>query len=480
MSGRGRPTALELAAEIRAGKVTSYELTEEALARVEEVQRNLNAFTDVWAEEALLRAREVDSAIRAGRLNTPLAGIPIAIKDNICTKGFPTTVASKILCNYIPPYNAFAYEKVLSAGLVAVGKTNLDEFAMGSSSETSCFGPVRNPHDREYSPGGSSGGSASAVGGGAVLLALGSDCGGSIRQPAAFCGAVGVKPSYGLVSRYGLVSFIPSTDQIGPVADNVGDCAALLSVIAGNDPRDTNSIPGDREDYLSALDGEVKGWKVGLLRGWLSGVEEEIKGAVEGACQALAELGCQVEEVELPTSGHAVATYYLLADAEASSNLARFDGVNFGLREGDGGSLREMLEESRGQGFGAEVKRRIMVGTFILSHGYKERYYKKALSVRERMRSEFEEVFENYQALLCPVSPTPPFKIGEKIDEPLQMYLADKFVCPINLVGICGLSLPWGETGNGLPLAVQLIGPVLGEGAILRLAKRLEEVRAGK
>jgi len=470
-------SALQLAQDIRSGALSSCQLTEQVLARINQVQGELNAFIDIWADQALTRAKEIDKAIARGKTSSPLAGIPIAIKDNICTAGHPTTVASQILRSYIPPYNAFAYQRVLDAGLVPVGKTNLDEFGMGSSTETSCFGPTRHPHNTDYAPGGSSGGSASAVGSDAVPLALGSDCGGSIRQPSAFCGAVGIKPTYGLVSRYGLISFIPSTDQIGPIAANVADASALLSVIAGYDPGDANSLPGERDDYLNALDGDISGTKVGILSEWLSDVDKEIKNAVEQAARVLAKLGCELEEVKLPSADYAVAVYYLLADAEASSNLARYDGVNFGLREEGDGSLLDMLCGTRGKGFGAEVKRRIMVGTFILSHGYQERYYKKALTVRERMRQEFAQVFSRYQALLGPVTPTLPFKIGEKIDDPLAMYLSDQFVCPASLVGSPALSLPWGKAKSGLPLAVQLIGPAQGEGIILRLAKRLEEGR---
>ncbi|OQX91098.1 MAG: hypothetical protein B6D57_01050 [Candidatus Coatesbacteria bacterium 4484_99] len=465
--------ALEIGEKIACGDVKAVDIVESTIKRIEQTNKDLNAFITITYEEALKQAEVIDREVKEGIIRSPLSGVPVAIKDNICTKGIRTTTASKILSEYYPPYDATVVRRVKEAGLVIVGKTNQDEFAMGSSSETSYFGVVHNPHNLDYCPGGSSGGSCACVSAGMVPVALASDCGGSIRQPSAFCGVYGLKPTYGLVSRYGLISFIPSTDQIGPVANNVEDLSALLTIIAGYDEKDANSIKVGRIDYLSSLGGDSEVKKVGLIREWLESSTPEVRGAVEGVCEKIEGVGIEVVDVELPYTKYAVATYRLLADAEASSNMARYDGMNF-TRRVEGDDLKGVYMASRGEGLGDEVKRRVLIGTFILSHGYKERYYWKAMGARVHIRRDFEEVLSEVDLLVGPTTPTPPFKIGDIIDDPLAMYLADVFVVPANLAGIPAMNIPAGFTDDGLPLGVQLIGSPLDEARLLSVAKMLE------
>ena len=439
----------------------------------------------VDADGALRRAREIDAALARGEKPGALCGIPIALKDNLCTAGTRTTCSSKVLANYVPPYNATVVEHVLAAGAVPIGKTNLDEFAMGSSTENSAFGATRNPWDLGRVPGGSSGGSAAAVAAGEAILALGSDTGGSIRQPASFCGVVGVKPTYGRVSRYGLVAFASSLDQIGPITRDVTDAALLLGVIAPHDPRDSTSAPEPVPDYVGQLEADIRGRKIGLPKEFfIEGMDPEVASAVRAACDVLAKQGAEVVDISLPhsridvkdgrLSAYAVAAYYVIATAEASSNLARYDGAHFGHRTPDPVGMVEMFARSREEGFGDEVKRRIILGTYALSSGYYDAYYLKASRVRSLIKRDFDEAFRTVDAIACPVSPTAAFRIGEKVDDPLQMYMGDVFTISCNLAGIPGLSVPCGFTSGGLPIGLQLLGKPFDELGLLQLARAQE------
>jgi len=451
------------------GDLDPREVTRLYLERIQEVDEEIGAYITVDHQGALQEAEEAARRIREGE-GSPLTGIPLAIKDNICTKGLRTTCASRILYNFIPPYDATVIERLKEQGAVILGKTNMDEFAMGSSTENSGFKITRNPWDMRRTPGGSSGGSAAAVAARECVAALGSDTGGSIRQPAAFCGVVGLKPTYGRVSRYGLVAFASSLDQIGPLARNVRDCALLLQAISGHDPRDSTSAPVELEDFLGCLEGEVEGLRIGVPKEYfVEGMDRDVEARIWEAAGSLEQLGLKVEEISLPHTEYAVATYYIICTSEASSNLARYDGVKYGLREGSG-DLMEMYLETRSKGFGPEVKRRIMLGTFALSAGYYDAYYRKASQVRTLIKKDFEEAFRHCDLILTPTSPTPAFRLGEKIDDPLQMYLSDIFTIPANLAGLPAISLPCGFSKEGLPIGMQLIGKAFDEATILKVA----------
>jgi aspartyl-tRNA(Asn)/glutamyl-tRNA(Gln) amidotransferase subunit A len=457
---------------VRSGSVSAVEVAASALRRIEEADSRLGAFISVQADRVLERAKEVDRRARSGEVNLPLAGVPVAVKDNISTRYLRTTCGSRILQGYVPPFSATAVEALENAGAVVIGKTNCDEFGMGSSTENSAFHVTRNPFDLERVAGGSSGGSAVAVATGMAALALGSDTGGSVRQPASFCNVVGVKPTYGRISRYGLVAFASSLDVIGILAPSPRDAALLLSTIAGPDRCDSTSARVPVPDYLEGLERPVKGLRAGVPREFFDpGLDREVKGLIDEALRNATALGCEIEEVSLPHTPHAVADYYIIAPAEASSNLARYDGVRYGYRVPNPRDLAEMYVRSRSQGFGAEVKRRIMIGTFALSSGYYEAYYGRAMKVRTLIRQDYEKVFERVDVLLAPVSPTPPFRIGEKTDDPLAMYLSDIYTVTANLAGIPALSVPCGFTSGGLPVGLQILGSHFQEEILLRLAQ---------
>jgi len=466
----------DLAARIRSGARSAREVTEEALGAIEDRDGELSAFLHVAADEARRTADGIDETVRSGDDPGPLAGVPVAVKDNFCTAGVPTTCGSRILDGWRPPYSATAVRRLLGAGAVIVGKTNLDEFAMGSSTENSAFGATRNPHDPDRVPGGSSGGSAAAVGADLVPLAFGSDTGGSIRQPAAFCGVVGVKPTYGAVSRYGLVAFASSLDQIGPFGAGVRDAAVGLEVVAGHDPADSTSIREDAPDITAGLEDGVAGLRVGLIRELtgVEGVAPEVSTATTNAAAALEAAGAHVDEVSVPSAEYALSAYYLLAPAEASSNLARFDGVRYGLRV-DADEVEEMNRKTRAAGFGAEVKRRIMLGTYALSAGYYDAYYGRAQRVRTLVIREFREAYTDHDVLLSPTSPTTAFAQGERVDDPLSMYLSDVCTVASNLSGDPAMSVPFGTDAEGLPIGVQVLAPALGEPVMFRAARAIEQ-----
>ena len=472
-------TAAALADAVRAGETTALAAVETALERAREIE-HLHAFLSLREEAARQEAAEVDRRVAEGAgAGRPLAGVPVAVKDNIAVAGGPTTCGSRLLEPYVSPFDATAIARLRAAGAIVVGKTNLDEFAMGSSTENSAFGPSRNPHDPTRVPGGSSGGSVAAVAAGCVPVALGSETGGSVRQPAAFCGTVGVKPTYGRVSRYGLVAFGSSLDQIGTVGATVEDAALLLSVIAGSDPHDATSAPDPVSDLSTGLDGaEIAGARIGWPAEYFGeGLDPAILAACETAREALREAGAEVVEVSLPHSPYGIAVYYTVAIAEASSNLARYDGVRYGLRVGDG-DLSSMYLKTRAA-FGAELKRRIMLGTYVLSAGYYEAFYGQGTAVRARIRGDFDRAFAGVDALLCPTTPTPAFPIGEKADDPLAMYLNDIYTVSANLAGIPAISLPWGRTPAradrpALPIGIQLMGPDFSERRLFELARFLE------
>lgn len=468
-------TGVELASLMAAGKVTSVEITKDLIDHIEQVEGKVRAFQTVAKASALKEAEAADRRRAVGERVTGLTGIPIAIKDNICTKGLRTTCSSQILSNFIPPYDATVITRLKQAGAVIIGKTNMDEFAMGSSTENSGFEPTHNPWDLARVPGGSSGGSAAAVAAREVPLALGSDTGGSIRQPAAFCGVMGLKPTYGQVSRYGLVAFASSLDQIGPFGRSAKDLALLYDAIGGYDPMDSTSLPGHEPTTLGALDQDVKGLRVGLPKEYFSaGLDPEVRALVMNAVKVFTDLGMVVEETSIPTTEYAIATYYIICMAEASSNLARYDGVRYGFRADAGEDIVSMYMKTRAQGFGSEVKRRIMIGTYALSAGYYDAYYLKAQKVRTLLRKEFEAAFEKYDLLLTPTSPVLPWPIGEHDEDPLAVYLADICTVSANLAGIPGLSIPCGFA-NGLPVGLQLMGKALSEALLLRVAHHYEE-----
>jgi aspartyl-tRNA(Asn)/glutamyl-tRNA(Gln) amidotransferase subunit A len=468
-------TIHELRARLDRQEISSVELTGAFLARIAATDEQVNAFITVTGAQALAAAAAADRRIAAGEVQ-PLTGIPLALKDIFVTEGVLTTCASKILENFIPPYDGTAVRRLKEQGAVLLGKLNMDEFAMGSSNENSAYGPVRNPWDLDRVPGGSSGGSAAAVAARQAAGTLGTDTGGSIRQPAAHCGVVGLKPTYGRVSRYGVIAYASSLDQVGPLTADVEDCALLLQAVAGHDPADSTSVELPVPDYRTALGRPVKGLKIGLPREYfIDGLDPEVKSAVQAAVETYRALGAEVIEVSLPHTEYAVACYYLLATAEASSNLARYDGIRFGLRVEQGGGLLELYRQSRAAGFGAEVKRRIMLGTYALSSGYYDAYYLKAQKVRTLIRQDFLDAFAKVDVLLTPVAPTAAFRLGEKTDDPLHMYLSDIFTIPVNLAGTCALSLPCGFSGQGLPIGLQLIGRPFGEDTLLHAAHAFEQ-----
>jgi aspartyl-tRNA(Asn)/glutamyl-tRNA(Gln) amidotransferase subunit A len=468
-------TAAQLARAIAAGELSSVAATRACLERIHALDGRLHAFVTVADDAALAQARAVDEKIARGEVPGPLAGVPVAIKDNLMITGLPTTCSSKILAGYIAPYDAAVIEKLAAAGAVFVGKTNLDEFAMGSSTENSALQTTRNPWNTDHIPGGSSGGSAAAVAARMAPLALGSDTGGSIRQPASCCGVVGFKPTYGRVSRYGLVAFASSLDQIGPFARSVEDCALLLAAIAGHDRRDSTAAELPVPDYGARLGESIRGLKVGLPKEYfIEGLDPCVAAAVRAAVAQLERLGAEVREISLPHTAYAVAVYYIIAPSEASANLARYDGVRYGLREA-GATLLEDYEKTRGRGFGPEVKRRIMLGTYALSAGYYEAYYGKAQKVRTLIRRDFEQAFKAVDLIVTPTAPTPAFRLGDKTADPLQMYLSDIFTISCNLAGLPGLSLPCGFSPEGLPIGMQILGRPFDEETVLRAAYQYEQ-----
>lgn len=467
-------TALELGAEIKKKNIGCREAAQEYLGAIANEDKEINAYIRVFKEEALTQADAAQKKIDAEEMTSPLAGVPVAVKDNICISGNPTTAASKMLENFNPPYDATAAKKLQDAGAVFLGKTNLDEFAMGGSTETSFFGVTKNPWDTLRVSGGSSGGSAAAVAAELAPYAIGSDTGGSIRQPCAFCNMTGIKPTYGSVSRYGLMAYASSLDQIGTMGKTIDDCAAGLSVIAGIDQADSTSVLKDVPDYMGALetDGSMKGVKVGLPKNYFEmGISEDVKSAVLNAAKEMESQGAIVSEMEIPLIEYAVPAYYIIACAEASSNLSRFDGIKYGYRSKNASDILEIYYKSRSEGFGTEVKRRIMLGSFVLSSGYFDAYYKKALQVRGLIKGSFDKAFESYDMILSPVSPTVSYKIGDQISDPLAMYLADIYTVSVNLSGLPAVALPCGFNEEGMPVGMQLIGKAFSETSLIRAAK---------
>jgi aspartyl-tRNA(Asn)/glutamyl-tRNA(Gln) amidotransferase subunit A len=458
---------------------SAVEIAQESLDRIAAVEPKLHSFLQVTPEQAIAQAQRVDAQIAAGEDIGLLAGIPIGIKDNLCTQGILTTCASKILQNFVPPYESTVTQKLAAAGAVMVGKTNLDEFAMGGSTENSAFGQTHNPWDLSRVPGGSSGGSAAAVAAEECTVSLGSDTGGSIRQPASFCGIVGMKPTYGLVSRYGLVAFASSLDQIGPFSRSVEDSAILLSAIAGHDPKDSTSLKVEIPDYTQFLQPDLKGKKIGVIRETFGeGLDPQVEQSVRGAIDQLQALGAEIVEISCPRFRYGIAAYYIIAPSEASANLARYDGVKYGQRVDSAENLMEMYTRTRAEGFGAEVKRRIMIGTYVLSAGYYDAYYLKAQKVRTLIKQDFEAAFQQVDVLVCPTAPSTAFKAGDKSADPLSMYLIDLMTIPANLAGLPGLSLPCGFDSDGLPIGLQLIGNVLREDQVFQAAYAYEQATA--
>ncbi len=457
-------------------EITSLELTQAVLARIDEVEGDVQAYLTITREEALAQAKAVDEKIAKGEEIAFLEGIPGAIKDNICTKGIKTTCASKILQKFVPPYDATVMQKLEAQNPVVLGKTNLDEFAMGGSTENSAYHPTCNPWNTDCVPGGSSGGSAAAVAAGTAVWALGSDTGGSIRQPASFCGVVGMKPTYGRVSRYGLVAYASSLDQIGPITKDVTDCAHILNIIAGRDEMDSTSLDVQVPDFTKALVQDVKGLKIGLPKEYfVKGMDPEVEAAVKNGVKELEKLGAEVVEISLPNTDYAISTYYLIAPAEAATNLARYDGVSYGERAEDAADLVEMMTKTRTQYLGEEVKRRIMIGNYALSAGYYDAYYLKALKVRRLVKEDYDKTFKDVDVIICPAAPSVAYKIGEKIANPLEMYLQDACTVPLNLAGLPGISVPCGYNKDKMPIGMQIIGKALDEETILRVAYTYEQ-----
>ena len=469
-------SVVDIATKVADGSVTATSVLEEHLARIGERETEIHAFNLVTAESARAAAQSIDDAVAKGRPVGRLAGVPIALKDNMCTRGVDTTCSSKILQGWKPPYDATVVTRLGAAGAVFVGKTNLDEFAMGSSTENSAFGPTRNPLDTTRVPGGSSGGSAAAVAAGFSAASLGSDTGGSIRQPAALCGLVGVKPTYGMVSRQGLVAFASSLDQIGPFTHSVADAALVMEVIAGHDEFDSTSLPQPAPNLTAVLDRGVKGMRIGRITDLPEGCEPEVLAQLDAAFEALRSAGATIVDIELPSLSYGLTAYYLVAPAEASSNLARYDGVRYGMRV-EAADLNAMYAATRSAGFGAEVKRRIMLGTYALSAGYFDAYYGKALKVRRLLADDFARAYSSCDVILTPTSPTVAFKLGEKTNDPLTMYLCDVFTIPTNLVGHAAMSVPFGTGADGLPVGVQVLAPALGEEPMFKVAAELERAR---
>jgi aspartyl-tRNA(Asn)/glutamyl-tRNA(Gln) amidotransferase subunit A len=473
-------TAHELSGLLASREISARDVAEATYRRIAAVDEEIHAFVLLSRAVAEEQASEVDEQRARGEPLPPLAGVPIALKDIFCTRGIETTCCSRVLAGFVPPYDADVVRRCREHGLVFLGKTNMDEFAMGSSTENSARGATRNPWDLERVPGGSSGGSAAAVASAETVVAVGTDTGGSIRQPASLCGVVGLKPTYGRVSRYGVIAFASSLDQVGPLTKDVGDCALMLNVLAGHDPRDSTSIDAAVPDYASALVPEVKGLRVGLVREFMeyqgTGVDPEVAAAIRAAVTQLSELGAECEEVSLPHLNYSIPVYYIIAPAEASSNLARYDGVQYGYRAGEGADdIIEMYSNTRDEGFGPEVKRRIMLGTYALSAGYYDAYYLKAAQVRTLIRRDLDTAFERYDVLVGPVSPTVAFRLGEKTQDPVAMYLSDVCTIPVNLGGLPGMSIPCGFSADGLPIGLQLVGKPLAEETLLRAAYAFEQ-----
>lgn len=469
-------TAVELGKKIQSGEATAPDAALAALERIKKSEPALNSFVTVLSEDAVLaRAEDVQKKIENGELTGPLAGVPVAIKDNMCTEGILTTCSSKILANFTPTYTAEAVKKLEQAGAVIIGKTNMDEFAMGSTTETSAYGITRNPHNTDHVPGGSSGGSCAAVAASECSFALGSDTGGSIRQPSSFCGVTGIKPTYGTVSRYGLIAYGSSLDQIGPIAKDVTDCATILEIISSYDKKDSTSIKRDDLDFTSALVDDVTGMKIGIPKEYIGeGLDADVRNAILQAADVLRANGAVVEEFDLNLVEYAIPAYYVIASAEASSNLSRFDGVKYGYRSGDYEGLHNMYKKTRSEGFGPEVKRRIMLGSFVLSSGYYDAYYLKALRTKALIKKEFDQAFSKYDVILGPAAPTTAPKIGESLTDPIQMYLGDIYTISVNLAGLPGISLPCGTDSSGLPIGLQLIGDCFQEKQIIRAAYTFE------
>ena len=474
-------TAVELGKKIKNKEVTVVEATKAALDAIDAKEEKVNSFVTVDREGALKRAEEVQKLIDDGKLDGPLAGVPVAVKDNMCTEGMLTTCSSKILGNFVPTFTSEAVINLEKAGAVILGKTNMDEFAMGSTTETSAYGETKNPWNLEHVPGGSSGGSCAAVAAEECFYALGSDTGGSIRQPSSFCGVTGIKPTYGTVSRYGLIAYGSSLDQIGPVAKDVTDCATILEVIASHDEKDSTSVKRDDLDFTSALVDDVKGMKIGIPKDYFGeGLDSEVKDAVLNAAKVLEQKGAIVEEFDLSLVEYAIPAYYVIACAEASSNLARFDGVKYGYRTEEYDGLHNMYKKSRSEGFGAEVKRRIMLGSFVLSSGYYDAYYLKALRTKALIKKAFDDAFAKYDVILGPAAPTTAPKLGESLSDPLKMYLGDIYTISVNLAGLPGITVPCGMDSNGLPIGLQLIGDCFKEKNIIRAAYSFEQTREFK
>ncbi len=473
-------SAVELSAAIREGRITATDAMEAVLARIDAREKDINAYVTIDREQAMRAAAEAQAKIEKGELTGLLAGVPVAVKDNICTQDLLTTCASKMLAHFVPTFSAEAVVSLEKAGAVIIGKTNMDEFAMGSTTETSAYGETRNPWNTAHVPGGSSGGSAAAVAAGECFFALGSDTGGSIRQPAAFCGVVGLKPTYGTVSRYGLIAYGSSLDQIGPLTKNVADCAAVLELIASHDSKDSTSVRREDTDFTSALVDDVSGMKIGIPRDYLGeGLDAEVKEAVLAAAKVLEEKGAVVEMFDLSLVEYAIPAYYTIASAEASSNLERFDGVKYGHRTDACEGLHNMYKKTRSEGFGAEVKRRIMLGSFVLSSGYYDAYYLKALKVKAMIRKAFDDAFAKYDLILGPVAPTTAPKLGESLSDPLKMYLGDIYTISVNLAGLPGISVPCGTDSGGLPIGLQLIADSFQEKKLIQAAYTYEQNREG-
>lgn len=471
-------TAVELAGQIKSGKTTAVEAMEAVIANIDSKEEELNCYVTFDREAALSAAKEAQKKIEAGELTGPLAGVPIAIKDNMCTEGVLTTCSSKILGNFIPQFSSEAVKRIEEAGAVVIGKTNMDEFAMGSTTETSAYGPTKNPWNTEHVPGGSSGGSAAAVAANECFCALGSDTGGSIRQPASYCGVVGMKPTYGTVSRYGLIAYGSSLDQIGPLCKDVTDSATIMEVIASHDKKDSTSVERKDTDFTSALVDDVVGMRIGIPRDYFGeGLDPQVKEAVLSAAEVLKSKGAIVEEFDLSLVEYAIPTYYTIAAAEASSNLERFDGVKYGFRAKDYDGLHSMYKKTRSEGFGPEVKRRIMLGSFVLSSGYYDAYYLKALRVKAMIKKAFDEAFAKYDVILGPVAPTTAPKLGSSLADPIKMYLGDIYTISVNLAGLPGISVPCGKDDNGLPIGVQLIGDCFNEKKLIQTAYAYEQAR---
>lgn len=471
-------TALETGKAIKDGKITAVEATKQVLDSAESKNDKINAYITICREKALAQAEEVQKKIESGELTSPLAGVPIAIKDNICTKGIKTTCASRILGDFTPVYNATVMEKLNNAGMITVGKLNMDEFAMGSTSETSYYGAVHNPWNLNKVTGGSSGGSASSVAGKMSLVTLGSDTGGSIRQPASYCGVTGFKPTYGTVSRFGLIAYASSLDQIGPIGKDASDCASIMDIISGKDSMDGTSLDIDYPEYLSSLTGDIKGIKIGIPKEWYNnkGLDSEVAEKTRKVAEVLEKAGAVVEEISLPFAEYAIPAYYIIATAEASSNLSRFDGVKYGFRAENYSSLVDMYNATRSEGFGKEVKKRILLGTFVLSSGYYDAYYRKALKVKAVIKKNFDEIFSKYDLILCPTAPTTAPEIGKSLSNPLAMYLSDVFTVSANIAGLPGISMPCGFDKNGMPIGVQLMGQALADTKVLNTAYAYQQM----